>query len=53
MNIQPIIASVIAAVTAFFGGVAPRGSSLPINNTIADTTDDSFGYDDDRDDWED
>ncbi|MGP5620209.1 hypothetical protein [Corynebacterium casei] len=54
MNIQAIIASILAAVTGFAGGVAPT-SSLPNIPFISDWDDDwdDRWDDDDDDDWDD
>lgn len=49
MNIQAIIASILAAITGFAGGVAPA-SSIPNIPIISDLIDD---WDDDDDDWDD
>ena len=49
MNIQAIIASILAAITGFAGGVAPA-SSIPNIPIISDIIDD---WDDDDDDWDD
>lgn len=50
MNIQAIIASILATITGFAGGVAP-GSSIP-NLPIISDWDDRWD-DDDDDDWDD
>lgn len=54
MNIQAIIASILAAVTGFAGGVVPT-SSLPNIPFISDWDDDwdDRWDDDDDDDWDD
>ena len=53
MNIQAIIASILATITGFAGGVAP-GSSIPNLPIISDWDDwDDRWDDDDDDDWDD
>ena len=52
MNIQAIIASILAAITGFAGGVAPA-SSIPNIPIIPDLIDDWDDLWDDDDDWDD
>ena len=54
MNIQAIIASILAAITGFAGGVAPA-SSIPNIPIISDLIDDDWDddWDDDDDAWDD
>lgn len=56
MSIQAIIASILAAITGFAGGVAPASSipNIPIISDLIDDWDDLWDDDDDwDDDWDD